>query len=170
MQWIYFDAEGAPKRKHALRRHIVKAVGWGYVHTFLIASLVVAAAGTAGALKACGLDKDITLGSRWMESTGLGAANVCMAIIWICSKEQHHKFNRYLLFSGRIAASILLVVVPLFTEGVHPVRFNAINAGIVTVIAILTMMGTIVMADGHGFGAGISTAAGKILKHKPGHH
>lgn len=68
MQWIYFDAEGAPKRKHALRRNIFKAIGWGYVHTFLIASLVVAAAGASGTLKACGKALDLGTGSRWMEA------------------------------------------------------------------------------------------------------
>eukprot|EP01122_Echinamoeba_exundans_P009989 TRINITY_DN3617_c0_g2_i1.p1 TRINITY_DN3617_c0_g2~~TRINITY_DN3617_c0_g2_i1.p1 ORF type:complete len:241 (+),score=21.34 TRINITY_DN3617_c0_g2_i1:566-1288(+) len=68
MQWIYFDAEGAPKRKHAMRRALPKALAWGYVHTFLIASLVIAAAGAAGTLKACGKDTEISTGSRWMES------------------------------------------------------------------------------------------------------
>jgi hypothetical protein len=189
MQWIYFDAEGAPKRKHALRRVMPKALGWGYLHTFLIAALIIAAAGSSGTLKACSKDTEISTGSRWMESVrwrgsragrfcisplhlqaGLGTATFSMALIWLTSKEQHHRVNRYFIFCARVAASILLVLVPLFTPGVHPVKFNAINAGIVTFIAICTTMGTIVSSDGHGAGSGIHTAAAKLLKRKPGHH
>ncbi|SCU77234.1 LAMI_0A00210g1_1 [Lachancea mirantina] len=152
LSWFYFRGEGSKKAVHALRRSVLSAYCWIYVHIPLMISLIISADAAGALTRSHSLYANGDLESDSFETerphylhsvqifygAGVGVAIICMSVLALCDKSLDPIGASKISSKVRLIPRILVSFVVLGISFAH-IKIT-LYMGIIALLMILQLL------------------------------